>query len=334
MKLTPRKLAMIARSSVAVLALGAVTLVTTPVVAQSKPEIRISTGRPGGSYYVIGAALAEAIYRSGEAKSATSESSSGSVENARLVGKGTVQFGMMDGGWASVARAGTKPFKKKIDLMVAAPAHRASIFFITTDETGIKKMSDLRGKRVAVGGRGSGMEQHSIKILDGVGLGIKGIKPAYLGFGGGGAALREGRIVAQIQCCYPNRGLTELTQLKKSAIVPLSKAQRDSLIAKWPAVYSNGVIPKGAIKGHDKDMDSLWISNSFFTHRSTPEQTVYLLAKTLIAKIETLRKKSPHFDTVKTSLDMARKGGRKVLETAAPLHPGALRALREAGILK
>ena len=116
--------------------------------------------------------------------------------------------------------------------------------------------------------------------------------------------------------------------------MPFNKAQRNKLIAKWPAVYSNGVIPKGAIKGHGSDMDAIWISNSFFTHRSTPEQTVYLLAKTLINKLGNLRKKSPHFDTVKVALDMARKGGRKALETAAPLHPGAVRALKEAGILK
>ena len=318
----------------ALVAVSVLALTAGEALAQSKPEIRIGTGRPGGSYYVIGAAMAEAIYRTGNAKSATSESSSGSVENARLLDKGTLQFGMMDGGWASLARSGAKPFKKKIDLMVAAPAHRAAIFFITTDNTGIKKIDDLKGKRIAVGGRGSGMEQHSIKLLGTLGISMKDIKPAYLGFGGGGAALREGRIAAQIQCCYPNRGLTELTQLKKSSIVPFSRGQIDKLIARWPAVYSNGVVPKGAIKGHDKDLDSVWIANSFFTHRNTPEAAVYLLAKTLIAKLADLRKKSPHFDTVKMSLDMARKGGRKVLETAAPLHPGAVRALKEAGIIK
>lgn len=334
MKPVIRKTSIFVRSGVLALALGALTLTSTPVVAQSKPDIRISTGRPGGSFYVIGAALAEAIYRSGKAKSATSESSSGSVENARLVGKGTVQFGMMDGGWASAARSGAKPFKKKIDLMIAAPAHTVAVFFVTTEEAGIKSMDDLRGKRVAVGGRGSGMEQHSIKILTTLGIGIKGIKPAYLGFGGGGAALREGRIVAQIQCCYPNRGLTELTQLKKAAIVPFTKAQNEKLVSAYPHIYSHGVVPKGAFKGHDRDLAHVKISNGFFTNRSTPEQTVYLLVKTLIANVDKLRKKTPHYDTTKTTFEMARKDGRKVFETAAPLHPGALRALKEAGILK
>lgn len=334
MRLANRILSIFTRSAAAVLVLTALTLTAMPVLAQSKPDIRITTGRPGGSYYVIGAAVAEAIYRGGQAKSATSESSSGSVENARLLDKGTVQFGLMDGGWASVARSGAKPFKKKIDLMIAAPAHRAAIFFITTQDTGIRKIDDLRGKRVAVGGRGSGMEQHSIKLLGTLGISMKDIKPAYLGFGGGSAALREGRIVAQIQCCYPNRGLTELTQLRKSAIVPFNKAQLDKLVTKWPAVYSHGVVPKGAFKGHDRDLDHVWISNYFFTHRNTPEQAVYLLAKTLITKLDGLRKKSPHFDTVKAAFDLARKGGRSALEKSAPLHPGALRAMKEAGILK
>ena len=103
-----------------------------------------------------------------------------------------------------------------------------------------------------------------------------------------------------------------------------------------PARWGNekSVVPKGAFKGHDRDLDHVWISNYFFTHRNTPEQAVYLLAKTLIAKLDGLRKKSPHFDTVKAAFDLARKGGRAALEKSAPLHPGALRAMKEAGILK
>ncbi len=334
MRLANQMFADFVRSGAALLVLFGFALAATPVLAQSKPDIRISTARPGGAYYVVGAAIAEALHRSGRVRSATSESSSGSVENARLLQKGTVHIALMDGAWVGLARSGSKPFKKKIDLRTASPAYSAAIFFITLADSGIKKFDDLRGKRVAIGSKGTGMEQHSLRLLNTLGLGIKGIKPVYLGFRGGGAALREGRVDAQIQCCYPNSGLIELTQLKKTRVVQLSGSQRSKLFSKWPNIYSPFVIPKGAFKGVDVDVPGVSLRNGFITHANTDASVVYIFVKTLLEKREALRKKTPHYDALASFLDAARKQGRKALEINAPLHPGAVRAFKETGILK
>ena len=55
--------------------------------AQSKPDIRIATGRQGGAYYNMAALVADSLYRSGKVNSATAESSSGGPENLRLLDK-------------------------------------------------------------------------------------------------------------------------------------------------------------------------------------------------------------------------------------------------------
>ena len=49
--------------SAAAAAFAVASLCAVEVVAQSKPEIRIATGRPGGAYFTQGAVLAEAIRR-------------------------------------------------------------------------------------------------------------------------------------------------------------------------------------------------------------------------------------------------------------------------------
>ena len=47
--------------STAAAVLAVASLCATEVAAQSKPDIRIATGRPGGAYFTQGAVLAEAL---------------------------------------------------------------------------------------------------------------------------------------------------------------------------------------------------------------------------------------------------------------------------------
>ena len=319
--------------SMAASALAIVSMSAYEVVAQGKPEIRFGTGRPGGAYYTQGAVLADELRKSGLVKSANSETSSGAIESARLMVKGTLQVGGMDATWVHLAKNGGKPFKKKIQLATATPISVAPLFFVTLANSGIKTINDIRGRRLAVGARGSGMENHSRKILKGVGMTFKDIKPVYLSFGPGGRAVREGKADAQLQCCWPNKGLTELTELADVRAVRIPKNQLDAITNPAPA-YWQMVLPKGAFKGHKENINTIRITNGWMVLRDSDPQISYAIAKTVIAKYKEMAKKARHYASIEQLFKAARTEGAKALEVGAPLHPGALRAFKEAGIIK
>jgi TRAP transporter TAXI family solute receptor len=309
------------------------SLCATEVAAQGKPEIRIATGRPGGAYFTQGAVLAEALKKSGLVKSANSESSSGAIESARLMGKGTIQLGAMDARWVGLAQVGGKPFKKKIALATVSPMSIVPMFFVTLADSGIKTLDDIKGKRLAVGARGSGMEQHAKKILGALGITFKDLKPVFLSFGPGGRAVREGKADVQFQCCWPNKGLTELTELADVRHVKFPKKQLDK-VTNSTSAYGQMVVPKGAFKGLDRDFTTFRLSVGWMAPLNSDPQIAYVVAKTMIAKYKEMSKKARHYASIGPILAAARTQGKSALEVAAPLHPGAVRAFKEAGILK
>ena len=319
------------RTAIAAAVALATTLATGAAMAQSKPDIRISTGRQGGAYYNMAALVADALYRSGKVNSATAESSSGGPENMRLLSKGTVQIGATDMVWSTKARAGAKPFKRKHDIMTVAPLGVWPLFFVTPADSSIKTVADLRGKRVAVGARGSGMENHTRNIFAAMGMSFDDIKPIYLSFGPGARAVKDGKADAQFQCCAPNPALTELSELSKVRAVGLGSMK--SKIMAVP-VYGETTLKAGAFKGHDHDIPAIADVNGWYADKSLSSDIAYLYAKTIIENYKTFAKKMPQFATVAQVLDDAKKRGIKALEIGAPLHPGAIRAYKEAGILK
>lgn len=320
-------------ASAAAAAFAVATLIAVEAAAQSKPSIRIATGRPGGAYFTQGAVLAEALKKSGLVKSANSESSSGAFESARLMAKGTIQLGAMDARWVTVAQSGGKPFKKKIQLATVTPMSVIPMFFVTLADSDIKKISDIKGKRLAVGARGSGMEAHSKKILGALGITFKDFRPIYLSFGPGGRAVREGKADVQFQCCPPNKGLTELTELANVRHVKISQSQLDTVTGSTSA-YGQIMVKKGAFKGLNRDINTVRLGIGWMVPRNSDPQVAYVVAKTMIAHYKEMSKKARHYASIEPIYALARKQGKSALEVGAPLHPGAVRAFKEAGILK
>lgn len=313
--------------------LGVLGAMPVQALAQDKPNVRILTGPAGGTYYIMGAVVADALYRTGSVSAATSEASSGSLENARRIGSGAVQFGMMDVAWARRSLAGSKPFTQKIELRTAMPLFVAPMFFVTMADSPIKTFDDLRGKRIAVGPKGSGMENHGRQVLAGLGWTFDNIKPVYLAFQPGGNAMREGKVDAQLQCCIPNGGFTELTTLARVRLVGWKPGQLDKVVNSTPD-YNKTMVRKGAFRGVEEDTATIALFNGVMTSDKVDNKTVYLLAKTMIEKLKDMTAKTAQFGTLDDVFAEARAKGVKALEVGAPLHPGAILALKEAGILK
>ena len=273
-------------------------------LAQSKPDVRIGTGRQGGAYYRMGAVIADTMVRAGLVNSSTAESVSGAIESARLADRGNIQVFGMDKTWVVRAVKGTAPFKQKIDLRTVIPMGAWSLFFVTQHNSPVKTLDDLKGKRVAVGARGSGMEQHAKVVLQTIGLTFKDIKPVYLSFGPGARAVKDGKADAQLQCCLPNGSMTELSELSKVRAVNMDK-QLDKLIAA-SGTYGRLVMKKGAFKGHDKDMAAVSILQGWMGTAKLSDEIAYIFANTVIKNVDAMAKKMPQFASIKPMLAEAK----------------------------
>lgn len=307
---------------------------TTSLGQTKKPDIRIATGTPGGAYYVMGAILAEALNKSGRVNSATAEASSGAIESSRLMSSGEITIGGMDAPLVIAGLRGQPPFTDKLSYVTVTPLGYWALFFISLESSNITSLEQIRGKRIAIGAKGSGMEAHARYFFNALGWSFDDIRPVYQAFGPGAASTREGKVDLQFQCCIPNGGLTELTELSKTRVVATPPELLQKMLG-TEGLYTQSILKKGAIRGHDVDMPVVSIQIGWFGVPSLPEETAYIIMKTMLENIDQFAERSPQYKSTQELIDEARaKAQPKLLEMGAPLHPGSLRALREAGIVK
>jgi TRAP transporter TAXI family solute receptor len=177
--------------------------------------IRIGTSERDGTFYSQGRALKMLFERHPALVPVeVLESHSASTENANRLHGGEIEFGFMASNWIGRAKNGEAPFERPIELAMAAPMNAGPLFFIVRAESPIRSFSDLRGRRIAVGLRTSGMVQHAHGLFGALGMSFSDFTPVYLDFAAGADALAAGDIDAQFQCPIPNPVMTPLAQTR------------------------------------------------------------------------------------------------------------------------
>ena len=296
--------------------------------------IRIGTSERDGTFYSQGQAL-KAIFerRPALAGAAVLEANSASTENANRLHAGEIEFGFMASNWIGRAKNGETPFGGPIELAMAAPMNAGPLFFIVRAETPIRSFSDLRGRRIAVGPRTSGMVQHAHCIFGALGMSFSDIAPAYLDFAAGARALAAGEIDAQFQCPIPNAVMTALAERIALRVLPYAAGELETVM-RAVSYYRRTVMRRGAIRGLDADLPQLAVVNVLVTHPRVPAATVRAAVAAILASGEELGRLNPLFANVNELFQPLRSQGSAALEFGGvALHPGALQAYREAGLL-
>ena len=197
----------------------------------------------------------------------------------------------------------------------------------------LRTVSDLHGKRVAVGLRTSGMVQHVHAIFGALDLSFADFTPVYLDFAAGADALAAGAVDAQFQCPIPNQVMTDLAARIDLAVLPYGPGQIESVMQAAPD-YRTTVIRKHAIRGIEQDTAQLAVVNVLATHARVPEPMVRDVVAAVISQAEELGRINPLFAGLADLFAPLRTQGPAALEFGGvPLHPGALRAYREAGLV-
>jgi TRAP transporter TAXI family solute receptor len=295
-------------------------------------EVRIGTSEYGGTFYTQGMAFAE-LFNRGRAgvDRCVVRTTEASIHNAEQLDRRELEFGFMASNWIGRAKDAAPPFTKKIALRMVAPANAGPMFFVKLASSPIATVADFKGKRIAIGAKGSGMEQHSRTIFNVLGLSFDSFTPVHVSFAEGADALMAGEIDAQFQPPIPNKVMTDLSERAEVRVVPYAPGQLEKVLAEVP-FYRRVTMEKNVFRGMVEESAQLAVINVVVTHENVPETIVHDMASAIVENLETLPKMNPLFKGLKTLFEPLRRHGASAFEFGGvPLHRGAVRAYRELG---
>jgi TRAP transporter TAXI family solute receptor len=296
--------------------------------------IRIGTAERNGTFHSQGTALKVVLDRCPSlAPVEVLESAAASIDNARRLHAGELEFGFMASNWIGRASSGKAPFTAPIELRMVAPTNAGPLFFIVPAASPIRSVADLPGRRIAFGLRDSGMTQHVQTIFAALGIGLSDVTPAYLDFAAGADALAAGEVDAQFQCPIPNPVMSELAERIDLRVLPYAPGQLERVLQAVP-YYRPTVMRRGAIRGLADDVAQLAVVNVLVTHARVPEPIVRDCVAAIVSATDELARLNPLFAGLDELLAPLRRVGRAALEFGGvPLHAGAVAAYRAAGFL-
>jgi len=295
---------------------------------------RIGTAERDGTFHSQGLTLKAVLERRRSlGPIEVFESRSASIENANRLHAGEIELGFMASNWIGRAKNGEPPFTQPIDIRMVAPMNAGPLFFVTRADADMATVADLRGRRVAVGMKTSGMVQHAHNIFGVLGLSFSHFTPVYLDFAAGADALVAGEVDAQFQCPIPNKVMTELAECTAVRVLPYEAGDLERLM-RAVSFYRPVIMRKGAIRGLDEDVAQPAVVNVLATHARVAEPIVHETVAVIVAHADELARRNPLFAGLTELFEPLRSKGPAALSFGGvALHPGALAAYRAAGLL-
>ncbi|MBP6277288.1 TAXI family TRAP transporter solute-binding subunit [Limnohabitans parvus] len=308
--------------------LGLAAAMTAPVQAQQ--FFRIGTGGTAGTYYPVGGMIANAVSQPGKIV-ATAQATNGSVANVNGVAGGAMESGFSQSDVATWAYTGTGVYEGKpkvTDLRMIANLYPESIHLVVKKGSGIKSVSDLKGKRVALDEPGSGTLVNARTVLAAYGVKESDIKPEYIKPNQAGDKLKDGALDAFFFVGgAPAGAIAELASSGAGIeLVPLAGPQADALRKSNPYLAVD-TIAAGTYKDVPA-VQTMAMGAQWVTSAKADTETVYQITKALYGKAAQDALAAGHAKGKFITKENAVKG------VGIPFHPGAEKFYKEAGVLK
>lgn len=305
-----------------------ILMLTVIVTACSTPQTNLilATGGTTGTYYPFGGAMAQIFNTKIENMNVTAQATGASVENCKLLGKNEAELAILQNDMLDYAYNGTEAFAEgKIENLRGIAKLYPEIIQIVATE-GINTIEDLANKKVSVGAPGSGVEANARQILDAINMTYDNLSPSYLSFAESADAYKDKHIDAFfVTSGIPNASIQDIAAMNPVSLVSLSDETIENLIEKYP-FYVEYTIPANTYNGQTEDVKTVAVLACLATNAEASEDVVYNITKALYENQPELA--SAHAKGAEIKLEEAVDG------ISIPLHPGAEKYFKEAGVLK
>ena len=316
----------------ALLGAGIATLFTAAAPVQAQEFITIGTGGVTGVYYPTGGSICRLVNasRKDHGIRCSVESTGGSIYNINTIREGDLDMGVAQSDWQYHAYNGTSkfsdngPFK---DLRAVFSIHPEPFTVVARADAGIKSFDDLKGKRVNVGNPGSGQRGTIEVLMKEYGWTMDDFELASeLKASEQSKALCDNKIDAMVYVVgHPSGSIKEATTSCDSVIVNVAGKEVDKLVAD-NSFYRTATIPGGMYSGSPEDVQTFGVGATFVSSTKVSDDLIYNVVKAVFENFETFKKLHPAFANLKKE-EMVKDG------LSAPLHPGAVKYYKEAGLM-
>lgn len=318
----------------AVLSLAVAMTGASALEAHAKTTfVTIGTGGITGVYYPTGGAIAKIVNAKKDKYDirATVESTGASVFNINAIMAGDLEFGIAQADRQYQAYNGLSEWegKPQKDLRAVFALAPEAVTFVAAEDSGIKSLKDAKGKVVNIGNPGSGNRQNAIDVFEAAGINIeKDLRAESIKAADAPRMLQDGRIDGFFYTVgHPNGNIKEATAGKRKTRI-VSITDIEPLVKKFP-YYSLTTIDMTqypeATNANEK-VTTVGMLATFVTSAKVPDDVVYAITKEVFENLDEFKKLHPALEglTRETMLE----------GLTAPIHPGALKYYKEAGLMK
>jgi TRAP transporter TAXI family solute receptor len=323
------------------------TALTAGVAAAQDPTFfRIGTGSAGGTYFPIGGTIANGISAPPGSRPcdkggqcgvpgliAIAQSTTASVFNNTAVQNGELEAGMAA---ADVTRSmylgegkfDGKPHEK---LRIVANLYPEDLHLVLPKGQSINSLADLEGKRVGIAQAGSGTQVAVLQMLEKWGINRDNIDEAELNNSQSAERLADGQIDAYFYAAgWPVSAMVQLATTKGMELHSFTEEDLATINEAVPA-YIPSKIPGGVYEGVDYDVSTPAVSALLVVSSDLSDDLVYGITSALWNSNTRTLLDNGHAKGKQITPDTALDG---VVALGVPLHPGAERFYKEAGLLE
>jgi TRAP transporter TAXI family solute receptor len=316
--------------------------IAAPAAAQEMKFFRIGTGGTAGTYFPIGGLIANAVSAPPGSRAcnaggacgvpglvAIAIAANGAIANVNDIQDGRLEAGFTQSDVAYWAFTGTGVFEgreKTPDLRGIANLYPETVHIVVRRDSGIATVSDLKGKRVSLEEPGSGTLADARILLNAYGMSERDLKPEYLKPDAAGKKLAAGELDAFFFVGgAPVAAITELAAQTPIGLVPIGGAQAEKALTRY-SFFAWDRIPAGTYPGI-ADVPTISVSAILVTSAKQDEELIHGVTEALWNS------------NSRKLLDGGHSKGKLIVKSNAtkglgiPLHPGAERYYREAGML-
>ncbi|MBO6507640.1 MAG: TAXI family TRAP transporter solute-binding subunit [Roseibium sp.] len=280
-------------------------------------ELRIGTASLGGAFYPMGQSISNLVNKyAGDDISMVPVVTGGSVQNPRLIDSGEVEIAITNNNLAVLAVNGKGPYKSgAIEMSAVAALHPSVLHMIVLEDSDIKTIEDLKGKRVAVGPAGGGTLGFMNFLLPLHGMSMDDIVPSFLSYSDGFSQLSDGNVDAAFALSgYPAGAVMQAAAGNKLRFISFSDGIMDKALEKNGA-FKSVEIPAD-VYGTAEPGQVIGVNNMLIVPNSLSADVVEKIVASVFDHLEEFQEENANAKQI----DPANS-----LKLAIPLHEGAAR---------
>jgi len=298
-------------------------------MAQEKTKVVLGTATPGGGFPAYGWPYAEVLNEADATLAIEPINTKGSNENVVSLNEGRIDIGLVTGEVTYEAVNGLGRPKADNIRIINATYSQAGMFMVRADSA-YQSISDLKGKPIAWGAASSGFIVLARYVMDGLGLDMKkDFEPHLLEKAGDGPPMvLDGRAAAMWGGGVGWPPFMAIAKGPAGGRFVAPTAEEIKRIQAKHAFLKATTMPAGSYPGQPGPVNSVGSWPFVLARASLPDDVAYHLARALHKGHAVLASR----------IGQAQESTLENTLTAAParelIHPGVVKYMREAGLLK